>query len=76
MKQTKSKKQSALVPILVGVIAILVVLVGIMGYTVLNQLSQRNVATVTSNVNTGRTENVVNPSGYPAEYQIQFEQEW
>ena len=73
MKQTKKKKQSALVPILVGVIAILVVLVGIMGFSALNQKSQANVPTVSSQTN---GENAVNPSGYPAEYQIQFEQEW
>ena len=72
MKQTKKAKQSALVSILVGVIAILVVLVGIMGFSALNQKSQK-VPTVSSQAN---VENAVNPSGYPAEYQIQFEQEW
>ena len=70
MKETKRKKQSALIPILVGVIAILVVLVGIMGYCALNQMSQKNAPAASV------TENAANPSGYPAEYQIQFEQEW
>ena len=68
MKHAKRSKQSVMIPILVGVIAILVILVGIMGYTVLNQKSQETVPAV--------AENAVNPSGYPAEYQIQFEQEW
>ena len=67
------KKQSALIPILVGVITILVVLVSIMGYFVFNQLSQNNAPAASSQAS---SENTVNPSGYPAEYQIQFEQEW
>ena len=76
MKQTNKKKRSAIIPILVVVIAILVVIVGIMGFTALRQLSQQNVPAVSSQVNSGSTEKAANPSGYPAAYQIQFEQEW
>ena len=74
MKQTRNKKNSAVIPILVGVIAVLVVLVGIMGYTALSQRNQKNVpAVVPGKEATGISER---SSGYPAEYQIQFEQEW
>ena len=37
MKQTNKKKPSALIPILVGIIALLVVAVGIMGFAAINQ---------------------------------------
>ncbi|MBO7252685.1 MAG: Ig-like domain-containing protein, partial [Oscillospiraceae bacterium] len=75
MKKKQRKKQSAVVPILIGIIAILIVLVGIMGYIAFRQLSQPTVAAVVSS----RAETAVvsaNSSGYPAEYQIHFEQTW
>ena len=72
MKQSR-KKHSAAIPILLGIIATLVVLLGIMVYTVIRQQfqSERPVAAF-SNTNS----EAANTSGYPAAYQIQFEQEW
>lgn len=74
MKQTRRKKHSALIPVLAGVIAVLVILVGIMGYSAIKQNSQKAApAAVSGKTSTGTT---ANASGYPVEYQIQFEQEW
>ena len=73
MKETKRRKQSALIPILMGVIALLVVLLGIMVFTVFNRQPQAKLpASISGKAQT----ETANPSGYPAEYQIQFEQEW
>lgn len=74
MKQTKKKKSSALIPVLLGVAAILVVLIGIMVYSVNNRKTEQepNVpkaqAAVAAPVEKG--------SEYPDNYQIQFKQEW
>ena len=74
MKQTRRKKQSAVVPILLGIIALLLVLVVILGYGVIKQQSQKSEPAATS----AKEAPVVpaSTSGYPAEYQIQFEQAW
>ena len=57
MKQTRRTKHSAPIPILVGIIALLVILVGIMGCSAKNQPAQKNEPAAVS-------------SGYPAEYII------
>ena len=73
MNQTR-KKRSALIPVLVGIIAILVVVLGVIGFLVFNQMSKMNASdAVSGSENSGYAENT---SGYPAGYQIQFEQEW
>lgn len=41
MKKTKKQLSSVVIPILVGVIAMLVVLIGIMAYSVINQKMQK-----------------------------------
>ena len=71
MKQTKRKTRSALFPVIWGIVALLVVMVGITGCAAGNQKPEtKDPAAVSGNVNSEST------SGYPAEYQIQFEQEW
>ena len=73
MSQMRRKKHSAAIPILIGIVAILVVLLIIMVCTIIGQQSQMNKsAAISGNQVTADT---VSNSGYPAEYQIQFEQE-
>lgn len=71
MKQTKRKKHSAVIPLLIGIIVMLIVLVGITGYFAINQHAKPEQPAAAAD--TAVTDNA---SGYPAEYQIQFEQEW
>ena len=71
MKQTKRRKQSAVIPVLIGITAMLIVLMGIMGCSAVNRQSPKEQSAPVS----GAKESV-STSGYPAEYQIQFEQEW
>ena len=65
MKQMKRKNHSAIIPALVGMIVMLVVVVGIMGCSANKQ--QEQSASVSDAAIT---------NGYPANYQIQFEQAW
>ena len=77
MNQTTRRKRSAMIPVLVAVIVVLITLLGVMGYFILNQAPQENApAQVTDKEDTANVENSENSSGYPAQYQIQFEQEW
>ena len=73
MTKKSKKASSALVPILVGIIVLLVVLVGIMGYYALTHQHEHKTSAA---VTTAAAPVSKNSSGYPAEYQIQFEQEW
>lgn len=74
MKKTKKQLSSVVIPILVGVIAMLVVLIGIMAYSVINQKTQK--APAAPSVRASAVPAVEKNSGYPDNYQIQFEQEW
>lgn len=74
MKKTKKQVSSAVIPILSGVIAVLVVLIGIMAYSAIHQKNQKKQDVLKTQVPTIPV--VENTSEYPENYQIQFEQEW
>ena len=81
MKYQRRNKPSAIIPIMVGIIVVLVVLLGILGYSVVKQHTAKEPPAAASNMeNSGGTlsavSNMENPSGYPSAYQIQFEQTW
>lgn len=64
MKQTRRKKFSGAIPVLLGIVTMLVILVGIVGCAAVNRQEKKADSSAEE---TG---------GYPAAYQIQFEQAW
>ena len=74
MKKTKKQKSSAVIPILLGVTVMLVVLIGIMAYSVINQKNQKKPDIQETQASVVPA--VEKASEYPDNYQIQFEQEW
>lgn len=74
MNKTKKQKSSAVIPVLVGVIVILVAVIGIMGFYAIKQINQKTPDA--EKVQVSAVPGEEKTSGYPAHYQIQFEQEW
>lgn len=74
MKKTKKKKSSALIPVLLGVVVILVALIGIMVYSVSDQNTEN--APNVPQTQASAVAAVEKGSEYPDDYQIQFKQEW
>ena len=70
MKNSKTPKSSAVIRTLLGVTAMLIVMLGIVGCSNTNQEKQPG-KTQASAVSTA-----ANVSGYPDNYQIQFQQDW
>ena len=74
MKKTKKKKSSPVIPILLGVTVVLVVLIGIMLFSVNNRKPQNGPNAHTAQVSAASS--AEKNGGYPDNYQIQFKQEW
>ena len=77
----RRRKHSTMIPIMLGIIAVLVVLLGILGYFAAKPHLKKEQSAAPSNMEnssgySSAVSNTENPSGYPTVYQIQFEQTW